>query len=427
MKGIFYYLAAFLFLSACSPKSKEDTAVKPEEPKGAVFPKGMPAGTTITAALGPQGGVLRSLDGKFKLTVPAGALTTTTPISVQPVTNTLPGSPGLAYRFTPDNLQFAKPVTMTFTWNDDDMETTAPEALYLAFQQGDGIWRFLPKTTVNAAEKTLTVETTHFSDWAPYAMFYLTREKPEVRTNESIGLRVQTTKNYLAFNFNRTEVEIAQEAVLDDPKNIQNWKLTGAGQLNAEARIARYTAPGTIPQQNPVWVSVDVLHFIPAGKIPGRGNTGKVILRSPIRIVEDTWHYGTIGGVEFTTHQHWFLFQDGILNIEGLIPNGHSVNIDILTLALATGTHTWNNEPLPGSAKFVYLAGLTGAIMHGYTDCTTGYDVNAGGSVTISKLETVNGVKYVEGHYDIGAFDIMAHPCAPPVKHITGEFRVKSR
>ncbi len=168
----------------------------------------------------------------------------------------------------------------------------------MAYQKADGIWRMMTRTALDKANRTLTVQSDHFSTWAPYAMFWLTSLKDQVQVGKTTEVAIRTTDNFLAVNLEQTEVEIAQEKTINDLKNIKNWKVTGAGTLAPDNKYpsATYTAPGTVPQANPVTVSVEVHNFIPAGAIPGRGATGKLILLKRIRIVEDTWYHGTIAG-----------------------------------------------------------------------------------------------------------------------------------
>lgn len=436
MKRISVFLLAAALLSACNHhKRHEDTPVpqtpqnpqEPQGPKGAVRPIGTPLGTAVTKEIGPQGGEIASADGKLRITVPAGAVAANTTFSVEPVTNTLPGSPGIAYRLKPEG-KFPKPLTLQFTYNTTDLDSTDAEALFMAFQQADGIWRLVTRTQLDKQSRTLTVETDHFSTWAPYAMFWLTSQQEQVQPGKSTGLAVRTTDNYLAVNLERTEVEIMQDKVLDDMGNIKNWQLTGTGNLAPDAArpTAMYTAPGAIPQENPVKVSVEVHNFIPAGKIPGRGATGKLILLRKIRIVDDTWHFGTIDGLDFNTSHRWFLAQGGILNIEGTVAGMIGLTITAIVDEPKPGYYVWDIAQGANTAQAVWLSRGPGGWISGYPHCKEGFDINSPGRLYIEKVETVNGVKYVEGQYNVTVYDA-AEECDPPSKIIQGFFRVKAR
>ncbi|WP_341837521.1 hypothetical protein WJU16_06520 [Chitinophaga pollutisoli] len=430
------FLLAVALLSACNHhKRHEDTPVpqnpqnpqEPQGPKGVARPIGTSLGTAVTKDIGPQGGNIASADGKLRITVPAGAVAANTTFSVEPVTNTLPGSPGIAYRLKPEG-KFPKPLTLQFTYNTTDLDSTDAEALFLAFQPADGIWRMVTRTQLDKQNRTLTVETDHFSTWAPYALFWLTSLHEQVQTGKSTGLAVRTTDNYLAANLERTEVEIMQDKVLDDMANIRNWQLDGEGNLAPDGArpTALYTAPGAMPEISIVKVSVEVHNFIPAGKIPGRGATGKLILQRKIRIVEDTWHYGTIDGVNFNTSHRWFLAQGGILNIEGIVGGMVGLTITAFMDEPKPGNYRWDIAQGDNTAQAVWLSRSPGGWISGYHHCRDGYDINSPGALVIEIVETVNGVKYVEGHYTVNVYD-PAGACEPPTKRFQGFFRVKSR
>lgn len=428
MKRIRIFLMAALCLSACSRDPKTVTPPQQEPPKGVVRPIGTSLGAPVTKEIGAAGGTMNSGDGKLSITVPAGAVTANTTFSVEPVTNTLPGSPGIAYRLKPEGVKFAKPLTLQFNYQAQDLDSTDAEALFMAYQGTDGIWRMITHTQLDKQSQKLTVQTDHFSTWAPYAMFWLTSHHEQVQPGKSTTLAIRTTDNFLAVNLERTEVEIMQDKVLENMSNIKNWKLTGEGNLAPETGrpVAVYTAPGSIPQQNPVTVSVEVHNFIPAGKIPGRGTTGKLILLRKIRIVDETWHYGTIAGYDFNTTQRWFLMEAGVLNIEGIIVGMSSIMITAKTNAPVTGFFPWDIAQGGGTAQAVYLPGGPGGWESGYTHCKDGYDINSPGRLYIEKVETVGGTMYVEGSYTVTVYNV-AVECNPPQKIIQGYFRVKSR
>lgn len=427
MKRIIAPVLAMLLLFACtSHKNNDNVTPEPQPPKGAVRPAGTSLGTPVTKAIGAQGGDISSGDGKLKITVPAGAIAANTQFSVEPISNTLPGSPGIAYRLRPEGVKFAKPLTLQFTYNDADLDSTNEEALFMAYQSNDGIWRMIPKTQLDITQKKLTVQTDHFSDWAPYAMFWLTALKDAVKPKETTSLVIHTTENFLLADLTKNEVEIAKEKVLESAENVKNWKLTGAGKLVPDAKpfLANYTAPEKVPNPNPVTVSVEVHNFIPPGKIPGRGATGKAILFKKIRIYDDTYFYGTNGGVEYNTLQHWFFEEDGeeVMLIGGF--TGTIAHIGLyLPKASGPGTYRMNMHGM------VYIEDFSqaGKLLYNtvYTHCISGDDINAAGSLEIEKVETVNGVKYITGNFSVGMFKFTS--CSPPVKQVTGQFRVRDR
>lgn len=60
------------------------------------------------------------MDSKLTLTVPAGALATDTPISIQRITTTAHGGMGGGFRLEPIGQTYSQPVTLTFTYTDND-------------------------------------------------------------------------------------------------------------------------------------------------------------------------------------------------------------------------------------------------------------------------------------------------------------------
>src|SRR6266542_5019916 len=86
--------------------------------KPLVTETGTPTGEVSGASIGTSGGTLTSTDGNITVAIPAGALTATTAVSIQPITNEAPLGLGFGYRLLPEGTTFSKPVTITFHYND---------------------------------------------------------------------------------------------------------------------------------------------------------------------------------------------------------------------------------------------------------------------------------------------------------------------
>ncbi len=82
--------------------------------KPIVTEKGTAQGTAITAIIGTTGGSLTSTDGRLTVTVPAGALTANTTISIQPISNEGPLGLGKGYRLSPEGITFQQPGNINF-------------------------------------------------------------------------------------------------------------------------------------------------------------------------------------------------------------------------------------------------------------------------------------------------------------------------
>jgi hypothetical protein len=162
---------------------------------------GTPMGAAVTAMIGPEGGTLTSSDGRFTLTIPAGALVAPTAIGIQPIVNTAPQGLGLAYSLTPDGLRLATPATETLRYADAEVDDSAPELLGMAVQNADNTWSTEPGGTLDTAAHTLAVPILHFSDHAPYERCHIVQDYNTMLTstygvpasNEYVTFTIQCT------------------------------------------------------------------------------------------------------------------------------------------------------------------------------------------------------------------------------------------
>jgi hypothetical protein len=127
---------------------------------------GAPVGAAASKTIGAAGGTVSTDDGRFTVTIPPGALTADTAVSIQPTENTAPEGLGVSYRLAPEGQVFGQPVQLALVYSDADVEGSAPEALGIAFQDAQGLWEWQSNVAVDAAAHRLTVETKHFSTWA---------------------------------------------------------------------------------------------------------------------------------------------------------------------------------------------------------------------------------------------------------------------
>ncbi len=194
LRGSWMVVPAALWL-ACAPTSDSDfegdvaSEVGPDvalEVAPLVAPVGTPSGPATEGTIGPAGGSLTA--GSLRVDVPAGALAEETTVSATPISATAPGARGQALRLGPEGATFSLPVTLTFAYTDDDLAGTSPEALLIAFQHGSGVWAVPGDVTLDAASRTVSVETTHFSDWSMVAGVQLRPPSARVRTGGSVTL-----------------------------------------------------------------------------------------------------------------------------------------------------------------------------------------------------------------------------------------------
>ena len=144
---------------------------------------GAPIGALVKKTIGAAGGDVTSDDGKFKVTIPAGALAADTDIGIQPIENKAFGGVGASYELTPDGQQFAQPVTLSFTYTDADLAGSAPEALAVAFQTLEGYWQLVDDISVDTVAKTVSATTPHFTRFASVERFRLDPPDKIVKVN----------------------------------------------------------------------------------------------------------------------------------------------------------------------------------------------------------------------------------------------------
>jgi hypothetical protein len=232
---------------------------------------GAPTGAAVTVTIGPEGGVLESGDGKLGVVVPAGAVASATTFSVQPIASKAWGALASAgaWRLEPHGTTFAKPVRLTIRYDDADLDGTVPALLRLASQDAEGYWRLYRQTAVDEAQRTISVETTHFSDWSAIAGARVFAEVTTLETGATTPVRVRDCR-----------VAGAQGDDLLAPLlyecrdggiyagSARNWSVNGVvgghtattGRVtkrDAEPGVADFRAPDALPEVNPVAVSVE--------------------------------------------------------------------------------------------------------------------------------------------------------------------------
>ena len=161
-------------------------ACAPSAPEPLVTATGTATGDATEVTIGADGGVLSV--GALTLTVPAGAFDQDTLVSATPISSTAPGARGQAFRLAPEGTTFGAPVTLTFAYDEGELEGTSSEALWVAFQHSSGVWAIPADLTMDTAGHTVSVETTHFSDWSMVAGAQLRPPSATVKTKGTVEL-----------------------------------------------------------------------------------------------------------------------------------------------------------------------------------------------------------------------------------------------
>ncbi len=272
---------ALLGLLACKP-STDPLPTDPETGTGTPTEIGQPTGPVTTKAIGPAGGTLSTPDGKLTLTFPAGAVAKETAITVRPVENKAPNGLGTGYEFGPDGATFAKPVTFTYRYTDDELLGTTPEALGVAFQNQERVWMLARAATVNRAARTITTTITHFSWWSLVTEYKLDPEADTLFVGQTRELKLTILAGYNGLeNVDLSDPLNELLAPLTDRvasrSSIAALTLNGqdalktAGQVGPDGMVAYadngpsaqlvYHAPhDKAPASNPVAISVTLRH-----------------------------------------------------------------------------------------------------------------------------------------------------------------------
>ncbi len=248
---------------------------------------GEPTDSATSATIGAAGGSVAAPDGKLVVIIPAGALAADTVIGVQPLTNMAHGKVGAAYRLTPNGQTFAKPVTLKFSYTDQDLAGTAAEFLGGAFQTADGYWQWLGAATVDAVAKTASVASSHFTDLSAVANLQLMPAEKVVKVRRSVSLK------FVACYDTNAELAPLGYACITNPSIapatgtvVSQWAVNGNpggggafGTVSGAGVAALYTAPDNEPLPNTVAVSARI----------DRGAKGTALAVSNITITEDMW------------------------------------------------------------------------------------------------------------------------------------------
>ncbi|WP_028296957.1 hypothetical protein [Olivibacter sitiensis] len=428
----------------------------------AVTSKGTSTGSVYTQQVGAGGGRVQSPDGQIILDIPAGALGTNTTIGIQAITNEAPLGAGNGYRLTPEDVNFAKPITITMKYGAD----LQPGLCWIATQKSDGTWLGYRNTITDETAKTLSVQTDHFSDWVTGKLidFRLAPQNALVKTKGQVQLYVNgfaktkgTAKEELEDLVPLTPIypkDADDEDLAPLPKivdlstsleqlkayrlDFKAWRLSPArGKLQSSGSKATYTAPDQVPTPNTVSVSVDI-------EATQANKTTKLILLSNITIVDKYYAKFTVNGVESVFSERDIVRLDG-----GFQPTGNMAVLyvsDNGELGI-TFTHTDQKtvtiaaeRPQIGNLPFLTSAAPAGtvAIIYQKGQSTDGYtSVNdellkdgngcksgkpSAGSLTLTEYKNENGA-IVSGSFsgiiwNMG--DVMA--CKNESVEISGEF-----
>ena len=232
-------------------------------------------GQSVSKVIGPSGGELSNADGAITVTVPAGSFLEDKTVSIQEITNEAHGAKGRAFRIRPEGIETSVPMTVSFRYTPDTLRGTTLDALGIAYQDATQVWHAYSRPEVNASAMTLSVPTTHFSDWSLVTGVQITPNAARVKVGQSLALKVVVCEYEPEDEFGDIFVPLPYTLMgcLDSPLNsfsTDDWSVNAVeGGSSTHGTIvpdadrwtgkATYTAPAMKPAQNVVAVSAQHL------------------------------------------------------------------------------------------------------------------------------------------------------------------------
>ncbi|HEY6645060.1 hypothetical protein [Povalibacter sp.] len=232
---------------------------------------GTPVAAAVSAVIGAAGGQLSTADGTLTVDVPAGAFDADRTLAIQEITNEAHGAKGRAFRITPEGLHTTIPMTVRWRYTDADALGSDPRALTIAFQDAARIWHTYREPAHDAAARTLSVPTTHFSDWSLVAGVQLLPHAATLNVGQSVTFQTVVCDEHEEKESPYGDLAVptvSLECFTTPAASIltSEWSVNGApggsarhgiivGNGDPMARNATYTAPATKPAPNVVAVS----------------------------------------------------------------------------------------------------------------------------------------------------------------------------
>ncbi len=434
--------------------------------------KGTPAGSVFTRVVGAAGGLVQSPDGQISIDIPAGALSANTTIGIQAITNQAPLGWGNGYRLTPEGTAFAKPVKITMKY----AEGLPAPFVWVVTQKNDGTWLGNLNSDPDEATRMVSVQTTHFSDWAVGRLIdlRLSPEKALLKVKQSLklsitGFAVQKEEDdYLMplapihssddeelaaipdlSNAGKLLVKLSKFSQMDFKEwrlDLQKAPASGSkGKLEAAGSEATYTAPDDVPEPEEVAVSV----YVQAQEKNGRGSA--VSITTPIRIVKNEYFLTLyldgkkieyiqplkeangqgLGFVSIRVRENE-LFLLGYYN-----SNPNNTNILNMTIndRIVPGTKIYQRDKSRtpyttvsftrvDRSSPIYVNESANVVDNPNAGCFRG-DIPIPVEITLNKT-TKNGKDYYDGRFSCKVYYISSTECKQPEEHtLTGVFNLE--
>jgi hypothetical protein len=278
MKSIKFLLLPIVVVLSFSTCIDTDPPVVPGPDENMPQPTlvGFPIDIPTTKTIGAAGGMFSSLDERITLTIPAGALSGDTEITIQPIANFAPNGNGNGYQLSPEGVKFNKPIKITFK-HGQEVSATIPPLTGIAFQGTDGIWYTSGKLTWDEVNKTVSTETTHFSSWANFDNWKLIHKNGVVakfsqdgRGSYKLNIDESAEFELVVLDYEDFGEELSPLFANATVSVIEEWSVNGDvnGQTgvygkitpNAQEPSCTYKAPAEAPKasKNPVLLATEL-------------------------------------------------------------------------------------------------------------------------------------------------------------------------
>jgi hypothetical protein len=230
---------------------------------------GTPVGNAVSKIIGPAGGTIISGDSVVELNIPAGALSSNVNVSIQPMTNTAPGSIGLTYDLLPNGTQFSTPATLSFHYSNDSLNGTFPESLWILCQDSSNAWQANQTVQdLDTIARKLNTQISHFSrrsisknlEISASSLYLLQNQKSTINIIEAFVSKQPATPY-------ENGVSIGPITQLFDipDQNVKNWQVhemishTGnIGTISGSGHQVTYNAPAHVNELTFVRITAQV-------------------------------------------------------------------------------------------------------------------------------------------------------------------------
>lgn len=417
MKKLNVYLMGTLFALSILACKKDKVKTGDEESPSVVAlvrPKGASTGAAVTRRIGPAGGVLASTECSVTLNIPEGALKEEVTIGIEPITRTNIAGVGQSFRLTPHDLQFEKPVSLTYAFSVESDSVAMIQTFGFAYQMNSGVWKFVGASNYDIQWGTVTFKTTHFSDWSVMNRVSLSplHASLEPGDKQVVKALIYTESKYEDLLVPLTGDGGAEPGypvgtpVPLPAKYIKSWDLTGPGNLiSSNGNAVTYQAPPAVNDFTNATVSLTLNAPV----------TGTFMLLSNIEIMGDGWAELSVGGGSLTKFPVTPAVKSGqryILSNPEAEGGGHF----LLTWNGGLGSYSYDLSATGN--KFHFLLG-NGGYTSAFIDPIENELLPSGGSINITKLDN----KWVEGNFTVPNAGIA--PTLIPTTNVNGRFRAR--